>query len=89
MPPLEPPGAGPVLEAGSPPFGPDGLFGSFRNWVGPVGPVPMPAAVAAAIAWSAWNDCPSIACTSGGFADSPIVPVGDTENMLLAWFTVT
>src|SRR5262249_42441475 len=57
--------------------------------VGPVGPVPMPAAVATAMALSAWNDCPSIACIAGGFADSPIVPVGDTEKMLLTLVTLT
>src|SRR5262249_34912331 len=47
--PLEPPEAGPLPGPVSPVFVPDGLFGSFRNWVGPVGPVgavPMLAPVA-------------------------------------------
>jgi len=89
--PLEPPEAGPLLPV-SPAFVLDGLFGSFRNWVGPVGPVgavPMPAAVAAAIALSAWNEACSIAAMAGGFADSEIVPAGDTENMLATWLTLT
>src|SRR5262245_9946640 len=84
--PLEPPGAGELP-------GPDGVSGgAFRFRFGPVGPVgavPMAAAVAAAIAWSDWNDCPSIACTAGGFTDSDIIPAGDTENMLLTLLTLT
>ena len=87
--PLEPPEAGPLLAPVSPAFVGDGLFGSFRNWVGPVGAVPMLAAVAAAIALSAWNEACSIACMASGFADSEIIPAGDTENMLLTWLTVT
>src|SRR5262249_56168618 len=87
--PLEPPGAGPPPGPVSPGFVPDGLFGSFRNWFGPVGAVPMPAAVAAAIALSAWNEACSIAAMAGGFADSEVVPAGDTENMLLTLFPLT
>src|SRR5262249_18394191 len=57
--------------------------------VGPVGAFPMLAAVAAAIALSAWNEAASIAAMAGGFVDSPIVPLGDTENTLLTLLTLT
>jgi hypothetical protein len=49
----------------------------------------MLCAVAAAIALSAWNEAASIACMPAGFADSPIDPFGDTENMLLTLLTLT
>src|SRR5262245_26461614 len=82
--PPEPPGAGPLPGPVSPGFGPDGLFGSFRNWFGAVGAVPMPAAVAAAIALSVWNDCPSIdAAHVDRIAGDP-VGQGERSGKLLA-----
>jgi hypothetical protein len=38
---------------------------------------------------SAWNVAASIAAMAGGFADSAMVPTGDTANMVATLFTVT
>src|SRR5262249_2164471 len=47
------------------------------------------AGVPAALRVSAWTGACSTAAMAGGFADSEIVPAGDTENMLLTLFTLT